>query len=185
MVSFGGFGFSYFDIIIIGGFLLVAYMFYYNKTLKKVGVTARLFHPNGASEDLPAKEIFTENRLEIIKTHGSGGFLGRNKTEAEVMSVELAGWPSEHRIGASKRERTYYVKIGVDKTLSFMTADTMGDPVNQLILQITGQVKAAGEAMHSEGKKGFMNSLPGIIMGSGITFMALYFLKLAFPGVAF
>lgn len=186
MASFGGFGFNLTDIIIVCSFILVAFIFYYNKSLKAVDVTARMFYSNHSSEDLPAKEIFDENRLEVTITK-SGGLFSKNKSkESKTLNYELKGLPSEHRLGATKRSRIYYVTQGGTETISFTAIDTdTGDPVKQIILQTSAQVRSAQQAMHQQENKGFKNMLPGIFIGSGMTFAVLYFIRLVFPSVAF
>lgn len=187
MASFGGFGFTLTDIIIILSFILVAFFYYYNKSLKAVPVTARMFYHNHSSEDLPSKEIFDENRLEVTVSQGGGGLLSRNSNKNnKTISYELVGLPSEHRLGATKRSRIYYVRQGGTETISFMSIDTdTGDPIKQIILQTSAQVRAAQQAMHQAENRGLKSYLPGIFIGSGMTFGILYFIRLAFPSLVF
>ena len=185
MASFGGFGFSLTDIIIVCSFILFAFLFYYNKSLKAVDVTARMFYQNHSSEDLPAKEIFDENRLEVTISKSGGLFKKKNK-ESSTLNYELKGLPSEHRLGATKRSRIYYVTQGGTETISFTDIDTdTGDPVKQIILQTSAEVRSAQQAMHQQDNRGFKNMLPGIFIGSGMTFAVLYFIRLVFPSVSF
>lgn len=185
MASFGGFGFSLTDIIIISSFVLFAFVFYYNKSLKAVDVTARLFYRNHSSEDLRAKEIFDENRLEVTLSR-SGGLFKKKDQESKTLNYEIKGLPSEHRLGATKRSRIYYVSEGGTETISFTDIDTdIGDPVKQIILQTSAEVRAAQQAMHQQENRGFKNMLPGIFIGSGMTFAIIFFIRLVFPSVVF
>lgn len=175
-------GFSSFDIAVVSVVFLIGFIFYTNKTQKTGGVWARMFFANGSSKDYPAIELFNENRIEVQIIQKKGGILNKVKDDTIPKSYEMDGVPSEHQINAGKRARVYYVTQTGTKTLGFNTMDTgAGDPVNQILNYIGGAVQRAQQAIHAEGRKGFLNRLPDVILGAAMMGSVLYFIRLIFP----
>jgi len=93
-----------FELLLIMVPVLYLTYYFYTKSLKKSGAVAIYVYPNGTADRYPCTEVLGEHKITL------------KISKKETKDVAIDGLPLEIRLGAVKRERTYYVKDGSPKT---------------------------------------------------------------------
>lgn len=160
MVFVGNVEIPIFELLLIMVPVLYFAYYFYTKSLKKSGAVAIYVYANGTADKYPCTEVLGEHKI-VVKI-----------SKKETKDFAIDGLPLEIRLGAVKRERTYYIKDGSPKTwdsriLTQTQAIDIMDVTTEIFYDSMGKVKSFTSALASGVFDRFSYHLPWLIGGLG------------------
>ncbi len=160
MVMVGAIQIPVLELLLIMIPILYFLYYYYNKSLKKSDAVAIYVYENGTADKYPCTEVLGEHKI-VVKL-----------SKKETKDFAIDGLPLEIRLGAVKRERTYYIKDGSPKTwdtriLSSSQPIDIMDTTTAIFYDSMGKIKSFTSALASAVFDRFNYHLPWLIAGLG------------------
>lgn len=170
MVFVGNVEIPVFELLLIMAPIIYFLYYFYNKSLKKSDAVAIYVYANGTADKYPCIEVLGEHKITV------------KISKKETKDFAIDGLPLEIRLGAVKRERTYYIKDGSPKTwdsriLTQTQPIDIMDTTTEIFYDSMSKIKSFTSALASAVFDRFTYHLPWLIAGFGggvgITFLII------------